>query len=114
MNYWVSETTVNNGVWIAIAFAFVIVMNMFPASVYGETEFIFCSIKVLTIMGLISTLHPLSTLADGKSVALQSTAAPAQTATTLAESTGGTPARSASTTWVSREPRASSLASGLF
>ncbi|KAL1412999.1 hypothetical protein Q8F55_000748 [Vanrija albida] len=53
MNYWVSDKVVNNAVWIIIALVFVFVINLFPAAVYGETEFIFSSIKVITIVGLI-------------------------------------------------------------
>lgn len=44
MNFWVPTTKVNNAVWITIAFAFVVFLNMFPAKVYGETEFIFVSL----------------------------------------------------------------------
>ncbi|WOO76676.1 Dicarboxylic amino acid permease [Vanrija pseudolonga] len=53
MNYWVKDTVVNNAVRIIIALVFVFAINMFPAAVYGETEFIFSSIKVITIVGLI-------------------------------------------------------------
>ncbi|KLT38743.1 amino acid permease [Cutaneotrichosporon oleaginosum] len=53
MNYWVDDTKVNNAVWITVALVIIVVLNCFPASVYGETEFIFASIKIITIVGLI-------------------------------------------------------------
>lgn len=53
-NYWVPDTKVNNAVWIVIAYVVIVVLNMFPARVYGEVEFIFSSIKIITIVGLIS------------------------------------------------------------
>lgn len=52
-NYWVPPTQINNAVWITIAWVTVVGLNLFPARVYGESEFIFSSIKVLTIIGLI-------------------------------------------------------------
>ena len=45
--------TVNNAVWITICLIVTVVINMFGAGVYGECEFIFASIKVITITGLI-------------------------------------------------------------
>ncbi|KAJ3185074.1 hypothetical protein HDU87_002640 [Geranomyces variabilis] len=51
INYW--TTSVNNGVWITMCLVFVAVINMFGARAYGEAEFWFASIKVLTIVALI-------------------------------------------------------------
>ncbi|KAI0078940.1 amino acid permease [Panus rudis PR-1116 ss-1] len=51
INYW--NQTVNNAAWITICLVVVVVINMFGAGVYGECEFIFASIKVITITGLI-------------------------------------------------------------
>ncbi|OSC96572.1 amino acid permease [Trametes coccinea BRFM310] len=51
INYW--NKTVNNAVWITMCLAVVIIINMFGAGAYGEAEFIFCSVKVITIVGLI-------------------------------------------------------------
>ncbi|GMK58046.1 hypothetical protein CspeluHIS016_0500780 [Cutaneotrichosporon spelunceum] len=53
MNYWVPDTQINNAVWITIALVIIVILNCFPSSVYGETEFIFSSIKIITIVGLI-------------------------------------------------------------
>ncbi|KAJ7367998.1 amino acid permease [Mycena albidolilacea] len=51
INYW--NKTVNNAVWITLIMLVVIGINMCGAGVYGEAEFIFASIKVITITGLI-------------------------------------------------------------
>ncbi|KAF7791914.1 hypothetical protein EIP86_002940 [Pleurotus ostreatoroseus] len=51
INFW--NHTVNNAAWISICLVVVVVINMFGAGVYGECEFIFASIKVITITGLI-------------------------------------------------------------
>ncbi|EMD41814.1 hypothetical protein CERSUDRAFT_79441 [Gelatoporia subvermispora B] len=51
INFW--NTSVNNAVWITICLIVVVTINMFGAGVYGECEFIFASIKVITITGLI-------------------------------------------------------------
>jgi len=51
INYW--NQTVNNAAWISIFLVVVIIINMFGAGAYGEAEFIFASIKVITITGLI-------------------------------------------------------------
>jgi amino acid transporter len=51
INFW--NQTVNNSAWITICLVVVVTINMFGAGVYGEAEFIFASIKVITITGLI-------------------------------------------------------------
>lgn len=51
INFW--NKSVNNAVWITIFFIVVIIINLFGAGLYGECEFYFASIKVLTITGLI-------------------------------------------------------------
>ncbi|KAI0936272.1 hypothetical protein AcV5_004452 [Taiwanofungus camphoratus] len=51
INYW--NDTVNNAAWITIFLVVVIAINLFGAGAYGEAEFIFASIKVVTIVGLI-------------------------------------------------------------
>ncbi|KAL1738913.1 amino acid permease/ SLC12A domain-containing protein, partial [Schizophyllum fasciatum] len=50
MNYWVSPETVNNAVWITMC---LVVVGTWDFCAYGEAEFIFASIKVITIVGLI-------------------------------------------------------------
>ncbi|EPS97222.1 hypothetical protein FOMPIDRAFT_1032088 [Fomitopsis schrenkii] len=51
ISYW--DTAVSPAVWITMCLVVVIALNMFGAGVYGEAEFIFASIKVVTITGLI-------------------------------------------------------------
>ncbi|CED82715.1 amino acid permease [Phaffia rhodozyma] len=51
VQYW--TTAYSNAIWISIALAIVIVINLFGARGYGEAEFFFASIKVITIIGLI-------------------------------------------------------------
>ncbi|KIK51370.1 hypothetical protein GYMLUDRAFT_50605 [Collybiopsis luxurians FD-317 M1] len=52
INYWDKNVQLNYA-WITICIAVVIAINLCGAGVYGEAEFIFASIKVLTITGLI-------------------------------------------------------------
>ncbi|KAK0440805.1 amino acid permease [Armillaria borealis] len=51
VNYWDSDT--NNAAWISMCLGVAVIINLFGAGVYGEAEFIFASIKVITIVGLI-------------------------------------------------------------
>ncbi|KAH7924878.1 amino acid permease [Leucogyrophana mollusca] len=51
INYW--NQSVNNAVWVIMCIVVVVTINMLGAGAYGEAEFIFASIKVLTITGLI-------------------------------------------------------------
>ena len=51
VGYW--TTAINNAVWISIAMVVVVIINLFGSRGYGEAEFWFASIKVLTIIGLI-------------------------------------------------------------
>lgn len=39
--------------WITIIIVFVICLNIFAVKIYGEAEFIFASIKIITIVGLL-------------------------------------------------------------
>ncbi|THH02885.1 hypothetical protein EW026_g33 [Hermanssonia centrifuga] len=51
INYW--NQTINDAAWITICLVVVVTINMFGAGAYGECEFIFASIKVITITALI-------------------------------------------------------------
>ncbi|KAI0801327.1 amino acid permease [Fomes fomentarius] len=51
INFW--NQSVNNAVWISMCLVVVVIINLFGAGVYGECEFVFASIKVITIVGLI-------------------------------------------------------------
>ena len=44
---------INPAVWITVMLVVVIVLNLLPVSVYGEVEFWFASLKVITIIGLL-------------------------------------------------------------
>ncbi|KAF9068023.1 amino acid permease/ SLC12A domain-containing protein [Rhodocollybia butyracea] len=52
INYWDKNTKLDYA-WISICLVVVVGINVCGAGVYGEAEFIFASIKVLTITGLI-------------------------------------------------------------
>ncbi|KIJ21581.1 amino acid-polyamine-Organocation superfamily protein [Paxillus involutus ATCC 200175] len=51
LDYW--HPNVNNAVFVMMCIIVVVTINMLGAGAYGETEFVFASIKVLTITGLI-------------------------------------------------------------
>ncbi|KAF8844099.1 amino acid permease [Paxillus ammoniavirescens] len=51
IDYW--HPNVNNAVFVMMCIIVVVTINMLGAGAYGETEFVFASIKVLTITGLI-------------------------------------------------------------
>lgn len=51
VGYW--NDTISPAVWITMCMVVVIMINMLGAGAYGEAEFVFASIKVLTIVGLI-------------------------------------------------------------
>ncbi|KAI8069715.1 amino acid transporter [Gongronella butleri] len=53
VNYWIGPERVNNAAWITIFLVVVVGINFFGARAYGEAEFWFASIKILTIVGLI-------------------------------------------------------------
>ncbi|THH11561.1 hypothetical protein EW145_g583 [Phellinidium pouzarii] len=53
MSFWKSPEEVNPAVWITMCLIVVIMINLLGAGAYGEAEFIFASIKVATIVGLI-------------------------------------------------------------
>ncbi|KAG5718598.1 Dicarboxylic amino acid permease [Termitomyces sp. T112] len=50
LGFW---SNVNPGVWITVTMVVTVSINMLGAGVYGEAEFIFASIKVITVVGLI-------------------------------------------------------------
>ncbi|KAF2196436.1 AAT family amino acid transporter [Delitschia confertaspora ATCC 74209] len=51
VNYW--NDTINIAAWISIVIVLVICLNIFAVAIYGEAEFIFASIKIITIVGLL-------------------------------------------------------------
>lgn len=53
VSYWIPTSQINPAVWIAIGSVIALGLNAFGAGIYGEAEFWFASIKVVTILGLI-------------------------------------------------------------
>jgi len=53
IQYWEGARDINPAVWIGIILAIILFLNIFAVSIYGEAEFIFASIKILTIVGLL-------------------------------------------------------------
>ncbi|KAL9631474.1 MAG: hypothetical protein Q9204_004215 [Flavoplaca sp. TL-2023a] len=53
IQYWNGAQDINVAAWISLLIMLVIALNTFAVSVYGEAEFIFASIKIITIVGLI-------------------------------------------------------------
>ncbi|KAH7107061.1 amino acid permease-domain-containing protein [Auriculariales sp. MPI-PUGE-AT-0066] len=51
INFWTKS--VNNAAWVSITLVVTIIINLFGSKGYGEAEFWFASIKVITITGLI-------------------------------------------------------------
>ncbi|KAF8997831.1 amino acid permease [Cyathus striatus] len=51
IGFW--DRDVNPAVWVTVTIVVTIAINMLGAGAYGEAEFIFASIKVITIIGLI-------------------------------------------------------------
>lgn len=53
IGYWEGAADINVAVWISILLVLVIALNIFVVSIYGEAEFCFASIKIITIVGLL-------------------------------------------------------------
>jgi amino acid transporter len=51
IDYW--SNPVPTAVWITILLLLLVALNIFAVSIFGETEFWFCSIKIIAILGLI-------------------------------------------------------------
>lgn len=53
IEFWYDVEHVNVAAWITIFIVVVVGLNVFAVSIYGEAEFCFASIKIITIVGLI-------------------------------------------------------------
>ncbi|KAJ4305623.1 hypothetical protein N0V90_001154 [Kalmusia sp. IMI 367209] len=53
VSFWDTDSSINQGVWIAIIIVIIVALNIFAVAIYGEAEFIFASIKIITILGLL-------------------------------------------------------------
>nr|OQO25635.1 hypothetical protein B0A51_06062 [Rachicladosporium sp. CCFEE 5018] len=51
IGFW--NDTINQAVWISIILVVILCLNIFAVSIYGEAEFIFASVKIVTIVGLL-------------------------------------------------------------
>jgi amino acid transporter len=51
IGFW--NDSINQAAWISMIIVLIICLNIFAVAIYGEAEFIFASIKILTIVGLI-------------------------------------------------------------
>ena len=51
IEYW--NDSINLSAWISIIIVLIVCLNIFAVGIYGEAEFIFASIKIITIVGLL-------------------------------------------------------------
>lgn len=55
--YWTTRddgtVSINPAVWISIILVLILCLNIFAVGIYGEAEFCFASIKLITILGLL-------------------------------------------------------------
>ena len=53
IGYWEGARDTNVAVWISVLLALIIALNIFAVAIYGEAEFWFASVKIITIVGLL-------------------------------------------------------------
>ena len=53
IQFWSGAQNINVAAWITIIIVLVVCLNIFAVSIYGEAEFCFASIKIITIVGLL-------------------------------------------------------------
>jgi amino acid transporter len=53
IQYWHGADHISVAVWISIIIILVVCLNIFAIQIYGEAEFIFASVKIITIVGLL-------------------------------------------------------------
>ncbi|EPE05992.1 proline-specific permease [Ophiostoma piceae UAMH 11346] len=53
IGYWPGAADINVAAWISLILVFVLCLNIFAVAIYGEAEFIFASLKIITIVGLL-------------------------------------------------------------
>ena len=53
IQFWNGAEDINVAAWISIIIILLICLNIFVVSIYGEAEFWFASIKIITIVGLL-------------------------------------------------------------
>ncbi|TAQ83817.1 hypothetical protein B7494_g7866 [Chlorociboria aeruginascens] len=53
IGYWKGAEHISVAVWITIIIILILCLNIFAVQIYGEAEFIFASVKIITIVGLL-------------------------------------------------------------
>ncbi|TVY31191.1 putative proline-specific permease [Lachnellula hyalina] len=53
IQFWNGAENISVAAWISIIIIIVLGLNIFAVSIYGEAEFIFASLKIITIVGLL-------------------------------------------------------------
>ncbi|CZR62358.1 related to amino acid permease (Dip5) [Phialocephala subalpina] len=53
LQYWVSRTQTNPGVWIAIFLVVIVIFNFFGVKFFGELEFYLSALKIVIVVGLL-------------------------------------------------------------
>ncbi|KAF2822042.1 amino-acid permease inda1 [Ophiobolus disseminans] len=53
IEFWDQNQKYNPAIWISLIIIIIVGLNIFAVGIYGEAEFIFASIKILTILGLL-------------------------------------------------------------
>lgn len=53
IQYWPGADHISVAAWITLIIALVICLNIFAIQIYGEAEFIFAGVKIVTIVGLL-------------------------------------------------------------
>ena len=53
IQFWDGAKGINVAAWISIIIVVVLCLNIFAVAIYGEAEFVFASIKIITIVGLL-------------------------------------------------------------
>jgi amino acid transporter len=51
--FWDQEEKYNPAIWISLIIVLILCLNIFAVGIYGEAEFIFASIKIITMLGLL-------------------------------------------------------------
>ena len=53
IQFWNGAQDINVAAWISLIIVLVVCLNIFAVAIYGEAEFCFASIKIITIVGLL-------------------------------------------------------------
>ncbi|CAI7603545.1 unnamed protein product [Penicillium viridicatum] len=53
IGYWDQSGSINIAVWITIMMVVIVALNFMPVRVYGEAEFWFAGVKIITLIGLL-------------------------------------------------------------